>query len=73
MSEFHGVVGDTLDGKCRKCGGNMVAGKAIQQTLTGTPDFPGDTTAVTLSPGGSGKLIDCMKCDKCGWSVTDGR
>jgi hypothetical protein len=66
-------LADELESKCRKCGGNMIAGKAIQQTLTGTPDFPGDDHAVTLSPGGSGKLIDCLKCEKCGWSVTDGR
>ena len=25
-----------------------------------------------MSPGGPGKLIDCLKCPKCGWSVTKG-
>lgn len=56
---------------CKKCGGEMKPGKAIAQTLTGgLPDFPGDTYCVTLSPGGSGKLIDCLKCASCGWSVT---
>jgi len=62
---------DELDPRCRKCGGTMIPGKAIEQTLTGTPDFPGDTRGITMSPGGSGKLIDCLKCEKCGWSVTE--
>lgn len=56
--------------KCKKCGGDMQEGKAILQTLTGVPDFPGDRSAVTLSPGGPGVLIDCLKCSTCGWSMT---
>ena len=55
---------------CQKCGGEMWPGKAMAQTLVGIPDFPGDDHAVTLSPGGPGRLVDCMKCDRCGWSVT---
>ena len=56
--------------KCKKCSGEMKEGVAIQNTLTGLPDFHGDKHAVTLSPGGPGRLIDCMKCSACGWSVT---
>lgn len=56
--------------QCRKCGGVMEPGKAIEQTYTGLPDFPGDRYAVTVSPGGPGKLVDCLKCSACGWSVT---
>ena len=57
--------------RCRKCGGEMKPSKATDQTFTGgTPDFPGDTHAATLSAGGPGKMIDCMKCESCGWSVT---
>ena len=59
-----------LEGTCKKCGGAMKPGKAIAQTWTGLPDFPGDKHCVTISPGGSGKLIDCMKCEKCGWSMS---
>ena len=59
-----------MNNKCKKCDGAMRPGKAIAQTWTGTPDFPGDTRCVTMSPGGAGKLIDCMKCEACGWSVT---
>jgi len=55
---------------CKKCGGTMLAGKAISQTLVGSPDFPGDIRGVTMSPGGPGELMDCLKCEKCGWSIT---
>jgi len=55
---------------CRKCGGEMKPGKAIEQTYTGTPDFVGDAHPVTVSPGGKGRLIDCKKCERCGWSTT---
>ena len=54
---------------CRKCGSAMKPGKAIAATYTGIPDFPGGEVC-TVSAGGQGKLIDCMKCIKCGWSVT---
>lgn len=57
------------DRTCRKCGGEMKPSKAILQTYTGIPDFPGDTEIVTLSPGGPGKVAPCLKCSKCGWSV----
>lgn len=61
-------TGDACEA-CRKCGGEMKPSKAIAQTLTGRPDFPGKEV-VTISPGGPGRLIDCMKCEKCGHSVT---
>lgn len=56
---------------CRKCGGQMKPGKAIAQTFTGTPEWPG-AEAVTMSAGGPGKLVDCEKCEDCGHSVTTG-
>lgn len=62
--------------KCKKCGGAMKASKAIQNTVVASPDFPGDTgkeRGCTLNYGGPGKLIDCLKCEKCGWSVTTAR
>jgi len=55
-----------LDG-CRKCGGEMKPGKAMQETYTGTPDMG---EIVTMSAGGPGRLVDCMKCVECGWSTT---
>lgn len=50
---------------CRKCGGAMKLGKAMGQTLDCSDEG-------TCSPAGPGKLIDCMKCEACGWSVTSG-
>jgi len=70
MAEITPQVVDRRANRCKKCEGDMQPGVAIQNTLTGMPDFPGDRHAVTLSPGGPGKLIDCMKCTACGWSVT---
>lgn len=55
---------------CRKCGGLMQRSTAMQSTLTGVPDFPSDREAITLSPGGPGKVVPCMKCNRCGWSVS---
>lgn len=59
--------------KCRKCGGRMGEGTYLAQTMTGAPDFPGDKHAVTVSPGGPGRLAPCSKCEACGWSVTSGK
>lgn len=57
---------------CRRCGAEMRPGIALAQTLTaGAPDFHG-SDVVTISPGGPGAVIDCMKCSACGWSVTGG-
>lgn len=62
------------ENRCRRCYAEMKPGKAIQQTFTaGMPDFPGDpagSRGVTMSAGGPGRLVDCMKCSACGWSVT---
>ena len=54
---------------CRRCGHQMKPSKAIDQTWTGEPEWPG-ATLVTLSPGGPGKLIDCLKCVNCGHSIS---
>lgn len=53
---------------CSRCGGQMKPGIALEQTYTGSPDFPGGEV-VTMSPGGPGRLVRCMKCERCGWSV----
>lgn len=56
---------------CRKCGGEMVNSKAIAQTYVGgSPDLPSDKHSTTFSAGGPGKVIECMKCSACGWSVS---
>lgn len=56
--------------KCRKCGGQMKASKAIEQTHTSGFGFRIGNRIATVSPGGPGKLVDCLKCEKCGHSVT---
>jgi hypothetical protein len=55
---------------CPRCCGEMKPGKAIEQTWHGEPEWPGDTLC-TMSPSGPGRLIDCLKCEKCGFSVSD--
>lgn len=73
-SEQQSETGGKADSdKCRKCGGRMVEGTYLAQTFSGVPDFPGDKHAVTVSPGGPGRLAPCSKCEACGWSVTGGK
>lgn len=55
---------------CKKCNGKMIPSKALDQILSGVPDFPNDKQPVTLSPSGRARLIDCEKCSQCGWSVS---
>lgn len=58
-----------LPSTCPRCPGTMLPGKALAQTFSGTPDFPGHEV-VTISPGGPGELVDCLKCNICGHSVS---
>jgi hypothetical protein len=60
INGWRGIAG------CEKCGSEMKPGKAIAQTYTGAKDMG---EVCTISPGGNGKLIDCQKCSKCGWST----
>ena len=71
MSETiaQGPVDATVRGVCRRCGGAMLPGKAIAQTFGGKPEWPGDTI-YTMSPEGPGRLIECLKCEKCGYSIS---
>lgn len=56
---------------CKRCGGIMRPGIAMGQTWSaGIPDFPGQDVCITMSLGGPGRVIDCMKCEACGWSQT---
>ena len=63
------VIEIDYSGICKKCNIPMKEGIAIENTMTGTPDFPGGEV-VTLSPGGPGKVIAVLKCPECGHSVT---
>lgn len=58
---------------CRHCNTPLVAGKALQNTLVGFPDFPGDTgreVGCTLSYSGEARMANVMKCPECGYSRT---
>ena len=63
-------LGSTFARKCRrpKCNGDMLPGVAMGQTFTGMADFPG-REVVTMSPGGPGVIVQCLKCNACGHSV----
>lgn len=56
-------------GYCYKCNTLMKQGQALESTLVGFPDFPGDPYPVTVSPGGPGRLVECLKCPTCGHST----
>ena len=57
--------------KCSRpqCNGDMTPGIAMGQTFTGIADFIGGDVA-TISPGGPGVLMACLKCNVCGHSVS---
>jgi hypothetical protein len=56
---------------CRKCGAQMLPGVALVNRLIGVPDFIGDKSAVTVSPDPKQPVrLRCLKCTRCGWSVT---
>jgi hypothetical protein len=58
--------------QCKRCLIQMLPGRAIEQTwISGISDFIGDTNPIcqTMSAGGPGKLIPCLKCPNCGYSV----
>ena len=56
---------------CPRCkAGKLRPGKAIEQTwVAGIGDFDSREFGITMSAGGPGKLIDCLKCDACGYSI----
>lgn len=53
------------------CGGEMRPGVAFEDVATGSSEW-GDGIA-TMSYGEKARLVPCLKCVKCGHSVTIGR
>jgi hypothetical protein len=53
--------------KCDKCNIELKKGIAIENTVIGRRDEYGGAIC-TMSYGGPGKLITCLKCPKCGKS-----
>lgn len=66
-AEFAGLVRAAARSadSCRKCSGQMRPGIAMGQTTSCSDEG-------TCSPGGPGYLRECMKCVRCGWSVSPG-
>ncbi|HKX42707.1 MAG TPA: hypothetical protein VJO99_16240 [Burkholderiaceae bacterium] len=54
---------------CQRCGGTMLRGHALENTLSGSPDFPGGEV-VTMSHTGPAQVVPVLKCIQCGYSVT---
>lgn len=55
--------------QCSKCGGALESGIALVDIYGGVPDFEGGEV-VTMSPTGRAKIVDCLKCETCGHSVS---
>lgn len=59
--------------RCPKCNVEMTQGKSLLNTLVGYGDFVGDTgleNGCTMSREGEAKLVEVIKCPKCGHSFT---
>ena len=54
---------------CPKDRALLLPGRALQETYTGTGDFREGDRVVTMSVGGGGQLVDCLKCPTCGFSI----
>lgn len=54
---------------CRRCGGAMKPGKAIPEAFAAGNE---GTISEATHAGGAAPMVDCMKCEACGWSVTPG-
>lgn len=56
---------------CKRCGNSMRPGQALEQTWKpGVDARLGQTAGATMIAGGPGRLVACMKCAACGYSVT---
>lgn len=65
--DFHKIIP-----KCKKCHIEMEKGTALENTLVGFPDFPGDTgleDGCTMSRVGPPQIVPCWKCPQCGYSI----
>lgn len=72
MNELYGIseqVKTTPPPHCPEHKKILKPGIAIENTYAGEPDFIGDDRAITMHPGGMGKVIRCLKCPDCGFSV----
>jgi len=54
---------------CRKCGRNLKAGKALQNSLV-SPSGKRIERGVTISRTGPPQMVSVLKCTNCGHSFT---
>lgn len=56
---------------CIKCGGELKPSQAFIDTLIISDDFGNDKglLGTTRSQIGPAKLVNCLKCNKCGYSI----
>lgn len=54
---------------CKKCRSPMGSGIALENTVSGVPDFGGSNEVVTMSRTGPPILVKVWKCPKCGHSI----
>lgn len=60
----------TIDNNiCSRCKVKLEKGKALVNIYGGNNDFIGTPSVVTMSYTGQVKLIDVLKCPKCGFSI----
>ena len=58
---------------CHRCGDVMTDSKAFTNAVVGSPDFPGEDgteRGCTMNYIGRAQLVDCLKCEGCGRSIT---
>ena len=55
---------------CKKCNGVGLPSKGLLNTLVSAEDFGNDAGSIgsTQYRGGQARLVDCLKCNKCGHS-----
>lgn len=57
---------------CPKCSVLLKPGVAARGSWVGMGDF-GQDDVVTIYEGGVARLIPCLKCPNCGYSITEGK
>lgn len=61
---------------CRKCGGAMHPSKALMPAGLVPMLRPGEQPAIRnqdyIYTTNSTGMVDCLKCERCGWSITKG-
>lgn len=64
------IIKGVDDTHCPRCGGELKRGVVLINQLSGMSDFIGDDEVVTVSFSGKAKLVEAIKCKKCGYSRT---